>query len=726
MMELALAGKYELQEDPLAIENGALQVGKHEKMIGGVYLLANELIQEETVINTVLDQEEEIEPEGGDNVIHEREDDDFEEGEIKEAFRAEEYKGVHLELGMLLSCEMRCLRASLTPLGAAMPRGRGAGGSVEIPLGATRQRTRMRTRRENRPSVFQGGNIKLILMEFERHAREFGRDSTRMLREVRVIGEWADPIANLVRESLSWPDFGRKMEGLHPSPQGRDGQPIRFDFTNSWEFLWAYDRYADELDIPGEQRVRSFLLFVRHHIRSFVRSIVGSAMNWGHCKKLLWNYYTPARQTGERRGMKKRRREPEAEERGTFEQDTLSEAQREERRKEHKSHRHERAEGVGGLGAPPQPDYREVDHPMPYMEPDRPQEPHVQEQREVRSAEEKELDRKERAAREQEIRTQLRMKNLTELHERMQQGKGPEEVEDRKGKGTCTQEEDPPLFSEVWMGFDKLMDATGRSGGQQQEKGVKLVSTDLLNLKGMMREGFAAARASDQKIGDRLTKVAPKAYSHRVDWEREAEDLKKELERQGKELEAVKADMEKVSAENKAVRQINQPLNKVTDALRAYLCAQLTFFQVKETEWEKKIRDLEAKYAQQAPTRVVDWTEVQRFEIRKHPVEEVLKKEKEVEKADQQEGEEIPLIDKEILKPSEALAKEGTKVGEFEWRMPAGLTLGHEPAVPQEGPPVEAMGVEVVLPTTQEETMGQSEGQESMGQTMAGLSREWT
>ncbi|GBG81454.1 hypothetical protein CBR_g32445 [Chara braunii] len=86
MMELALAGKYELQEDPLTIENGALQVGKHERVIGGGYLLANALLQEEAVRNTVLGQEVVVEPGGGDNVIHEREDDDFEEGEIQEAF----------------------------------------------------------------------------------------------------------------------------------------------------------------------------------------------------------------------------------------------------------------------------------------------------------------------------------------------------------------------------------------------------------------------------------------------------------------------------------------------------------------------------------------------------------------------------------------------------------------------------------------------------------------
>ncbi|GBG92631.1 hypothetical protein CBR_g56535 [Chara braunii] len=112
MMELPLAGNYQLHEDLLTIEDGALQVGKHEKVIGGVYLLANALLQEEVIKNTPQDQEEVIrntaqDQEEGDNVIHEKEDDDFEERDIKEAFRAEEYEGVNVELGMLLSCKMR-------------------------------------------------------------------------------------------------------------------------------------------------------------------------------------------------------------------------------------------------------------------------------------------------------------------------------------------------------------------------------------------------------------------------------------------------------------------------------------------------------------------------------------------------------------------------------------------------------------------------------------------
>ncbi|GBG84376.1 hypothetical protein CBR_g38349 [Chara braunii] len=864
MMELAFAGKYELQEDPLIIENGPLQVGKHEKMIGGVYLLANALLQEETVRNTVLDQEEVVEPGGGDNVIHEREDDDFEEGEIKESFRAEEYEGVYLELGMLLSCEMRerdaCARvlkmrpSFLVRDGHLFMRSKG-GDPRRVVCGLARQIDIMAALHNGTAGGHRGADTTYLKIhelyywdgmgqmidEYCKSCVPCQERSALRPREplhpryVREVGAVVhlDLLAmslgigsyNFIfdaRDNLSGFVDGRAIRTKTGETLARciEEYYLRYPFVSRFvmdrgseftcaevkallkkygviaehatfpieSFLKTWRRHDLETDLTFEElldlrarqigaiedrieeagsrtadsrtkdkfrwdkmaRVRKEPLKVGDVVLLYDSSL---EKQWS--RKLDKRWLGPYRVTrcgehgayqieelngttwkdwvsgsrlkkfvardeaSERRGVEKKRREPETEARGTFEQGASPGAQREERRKEHKSHRHERAEGSDGSDAPPQPAQREMDGPMPDAEPDIPHEPHTQELREEPSVDEKELDREERAARELEIRTQLRKKNLAELHERMQQGKAPEEVEDRKGKGTCTQEEDPPLFSEVWMGFDKLMDATGRSGGQHQEMGVKLVSTDLLNLRSVMREGFAAARTSDQKIGDRLTKVAQEAYGQRVDWERKAGDPKRELDRQGKELAAVKADMERVSTENEVVRQVNQTLNKVTDALRAYLCAQITFFQVKETEWEKRIRDLEAKCAQQAPTRVMDWTEVQKFEIREQPVEEVFKREKEIEKADQQEGEEIPLIDKEMLEQPGVLVEKGAEVAEFEWRLPAGLTRGHEPAVPQEGPPVEAMRVEEAPPTIRKETVGQQEGQESVGQTMA-------
>ncbi|GBG77590.1 hypothetical protein CBR_g24037 [Chara braunii] len=550
MMELALADKYQLQEDVVTLETVPQQVEKHERLVGGMYLLANSLLQEE-----VARIEGERQDREG-NVIHEGEDDDFEEG--------------------------------LTPFGAAMPRGRGRAGPVGTPLGATRQTVQMRARREDRPPIFQGGNTELFLIEFERHAREFGWDTLRMLREVRGAGQWAEPIANYVRESLTWQDFERRMEGLHLSPLGRDGQPIRFDGTNLGDFLRAFDEFADGLNESPSQRMGGFLLFVRRHLRSFVRSIVEHATSWGHCKKLLWNYYTPARLAEERRSMEKKRKEPEVTERRTFEQGMTSGTQRDGQRREHKSHRQERGEeqhaervqrreeqhadwtqqterqtaerirgggAPGGPDAPPQP---AQDCPMSSVEPELPHEPQGLEQSKDQAAKEKEHDREERAGTKREIRVQIRLKNLAELHERVEQEDQPVVLEDRKGNGSCARDDETPLFTEAWDNFDKLLEAAGRSREQHQEVGLKLVSTDLLNLKGLMKEGFAAAKASDEKMEKRLTRVARASHKQRLDWQKEIDDLKKEGERQDKEMEAMKAVMEKAWVGNEAVRQVNQ------------------------------------------------------------------------------------------------------------------------------------------------------------------------
>ncbi|GBG82617.1 hypothetical protein CBR_g34987 [Chara braunii] len=104
MMELALASSHSLVEDMRTIEEGPGQVERHEDLMGGMYLLVNTLLHES------LDQSGSLNPAGNVDEIPESQDDEFEEGEIKEVFRAEEYDGIYLELGLLLSCEMRAQR----------------------------------------------------------------------------------------------------------------------------------------------------------------------------------------------------------------------------------------------------------------------------------------------------------------------------------------------------------------------------------------------------------------------------------------------------------------------------------------------------------------------------------------------------------------------------------------------------------------------------------------
>ncbi|GBG84720.1 hypothetical protein CBR_g39096 [Chara braunii] len=106
MMKLALAGTHSLVDEVRTIEEGPTQVEEHEQLMRGMYLLTNTLLQGD------LDRKGSFSHEENEILVPESRDDEFEEGEIKEAFRAEEYDGIYRESGLLLSCEIRDRDAS--------------------------------------------------------------------------------------------------------------------------------------------------------------------------------------------------------------------------------------------------------------------------------------------------------------------------------------------------------------------------------------------------------------------------------------------------------------------------------------------------------------------------------------------------------------------------------------------------------------------------------------
>ncbi|GBG71091.1 hypothetical protein CBR_g8390 [Chara braunii] len=97
---------HSLAEEVRTIEEGPTQEEEHEQLMGGMYLLTNTLLQGNFNQRNASGSEE------GELLIPESLDDEFEEGEIREAFRAKEYDGIYRELGLLLSCEIRDRDAS--------------------------------------------------------------------------------------------------------------------------------------------------------------------------------------------------------------------------------------------------------------------------------------------------------------------------------------------------------------------------------------------------------------------------------------------------------------------------------------------------------------------------------------------------------------------------------------------------------------------------------------
>ncbi|GBG76373.1 hypothetical protein CBR_g22120 [Chara braunii] len=106
MMKLALAGTHSLVEEVRTIEEGPTQVEEYVQLMGGMYLLTNTLLQGDFDRKGLFSHEE------NEILVPESRDNEFEEGEIKEAFWAEEYDGIYRELGLFLSFEMRDRDAS--------------------------------------------------------------------------------------------------------------------------------------------------------------------------------------------------------------------------------------------------------------------------------------------------------------------------------------------------------------------------------------------------------------------------------------------------------------------------------------------------------------------------------------------------------------------------------------------------------------------------------------
>uniref|UniRef100_A0A388KGF7 Integrase zinc-binding domain-containing protein n=1 Tax=Chara braunii TaxID=69332 RepID=A0A388KGF7_CHABU len=556
--------------------------------------------------------------ERGENVIYEGEDDDFEEGEIKEAFRAEEYDGVYLELGTLLSCEMRERDVSEKVL------------KMRLSFLVRDGHLFMKSKGRNPRRLVCGIDRQIDVMAALHDGTAGGHRSTdTTYLKIHELYYW-DGMGKMIndyckscvpcqeRSSL------RPREPLHPRYIREVGAVVHLDLLVMSLGMGGFDAcdnlsgFVDGRAIRTKTGETLARCIEEYYLRyPFVSRFVmgrGSEFTSAEVKALLkrWDKMARLRKEPLRVGDTMLLYDSSLEKQWSrkFDKWWLG-PYKVARVGEYGAYQIEKIDGTAWR------DWVSGSRLKKFV------------------------------ARDEEIRAEVRRKNLEELHRKVEQGERPVDLKDRKGKSVSSQqEEDPRLLSEALENFDRLMGAARGPEGPQQEMGVKLVFADLLILKGVMKEGFVVARASDQKIVERLTKVAQKVYCQGVEWEQEVKELKKNQERQDRELDAMKVELKKVWVGNEAIRQ-----------------------------WEKRIKELEAKLEQRAPTTLVDWTEVQGFEMKRSPAEEAFRSQKEEEKGDLQGGEDVPLLDKQMLQPQKMHMKGKAKSEEFEWQMPSTVTL---------------------------------------------------
>ncbi|GBG77639.1 hypothetical protein CBR_g24085 [Chara braunii] len=203
MMKLVLAGTHSLVEEVRPMEEGPDRVERYEELIGGMHLLVN------TLLLGNFDQICSLNPAENKEPVPENQDDEFEEGEIKEAFRAEEYDGIYLELGLLLSSDFAK---------TAMPRGGRETRPPRRPLGASGGYERHGSHhREDKP-VYDERDIKLFLDDFFGYAEHMGWTMTQTIERLTGAGKFEEPIARIRREAGTWPEVETRMQELRPSP----------------------------------------------------------------------------------------------------------------------------------------------------------------------------------------------------------------------------------------------------------------------------------------------------------------------------------------------------------------------------------------------------------------------------------------------------------------------------------------------------------------------------
>ncbi|GBG65865.1 hypothetical protein CBR_g53838 [Chara braunii] len=269
MMKLALAGIHSPAEEVRTIEERPTQVEEHEQLMGGMYLLTNTLLQGN------FNQRGSFGHEDSELLVPESQDNELQEGEIKEAFRAEEYDGIYRELGLLLSCEIRERDASAKAQKmrhlyvvrdghllikrsdfskAVMQRGGRDTRPRQGPQRAAGRGEQHEPPRRDPTPKFGDDNIELFLDVYRDHAAQRGWSVAKRIHHLRGIGRFEEPIAQICEGALTWPDVEAGMQRLRASPRERDGMPIRLEEGNAEEFILAYEHYMPNMRDREEPR----------------------------------------------------------------------------------------------------------------------------------------------------------------------------------------------------------------------------------------------------------------------------------------------------------------------------------------------------------------------------------------------------------------------------------------------------------------------------------------
>ncbi|GBG61246.1 hypothetical protein CBR_g19778 [Chara braunii] len=159
-------------------------------------------------------------------------------------------------------------------------------------------------------------------------------DFAQMTKRVWGTGSYEERVAQIVRESLDWRQFARRMLRLRPQPIDRQGRPMRFDGANLDEFHEAFIIFGDGQRWTEAQRVRQVRHLVVPDLRHEVSTMSHTAQTWAELIATLREDFTVDRRRGLRREVGYYIPELRIRPRAQLERDEGDEGRSRERRRE--------------------------------------------------------------------------------------------------------------------------------------------------------------------------------------------------------------------------------------------------------------------------------------------------------------------------------------------------------------------------------------------------------
>ncbi|GBG70986.1 hypothetical protein CBR_g8286 [Chara braunii] len=307
MVKLALAETYRMDEKPLMIENGPQSLSAHAKYIGDVSLLINSLVQASEC------------GEGNQSPVRDGEEDEFEEGEIKEAFRTDEYEGRHYRGAAARAADSRLqdkerwdwlprvrkeplkvgdvvllfdFSKSVTLTGEGVGRVIFSGANSMM---AEQSGHRPASMGPSDPFSYDGGHVFPFLDTVVECAMALWLGQAELLARVRGRDEYEGPVARFARDALDWRKFAREMMTLQPHPTDHWGRPIRFNGGNLDDFEDAFVAFGERQGWNESQMHFQVRFWVVPRFADEVDTLVLETADWVALMKALRNAFPPWR-----------------------------------------------------------------------------------------------------------------------------------------------------------------------------------------------------------------------------------------------------------------------------------------------------------------------------------------------------------------------------------------------------------------------------------------------